>query len=286
MQWPNQLVREIARRRCVFFLGAGVSASADFDGGNRPKTWGEFLSDAVTLLEDGQEKSEVLSLIAAKNYLLALQAIHQHADRSEYDALLRACYNNPAHRAGDIHKAIHRLDSRIVVTTNFDKIYENYCESAAIDGSGYNTVTYYDSSLGELIRSDARVIIKAHGTISNIPKIVFSRSQYHAAKKENSRFYTILQSLLITNTCVFIGCGMDDPDINLLLEDVKIASSSSYPHYVLTKNGEQSQIKLNDWRDTYNIKPLEYGNEYADLIPAVLDLVDQVEELRATSPEA
>lgn len=285
MEWPQNLVREIARRRCVIFLGAGASAAAEYEGSNRPKTWKEFLSAAVSLLNGG-EKEEVAALIESKNYLLALQAVHHRADQGDYQALLRTCFNNPAHHAGLLHKAIYRLDSRIVITTNFDKIYEKYCEHAARGGAGYSIVSYYDKSLGDLIRTDERLIIKAHGTINNIPEMVFSRSQYHAAKRDHARFYTILQALLITNTCIFIGCGMDDPDINLLLEDVKIASSSSCPHYVLIRNGEYSQFKISDWSDTYNIKPLEYGNEYADLSIAIQDLVEQVEEMRATSPEA
>ena len=285
MQWPQSLIREIARR-CILFLGAGVSASAEHEGTSRPKTWNEFLSEAVNLIRDTSEKAEVLALIEAKNYLLALQAIHQSADQSDYQSLLRSSFNNQAHRAGDLHKAIHRLDSRIVITTNFDKIYERHCESAVNDGSGYSTISYYDESLGDLIRTDERIIIKAHGTINNIPKMVFSRSQYHAAKKDHGRFYEILQSLLITNTCIFIGCGMDDPDISLLLEDVKIASSTTCPHYVLIRHGDQSPIKLNDWNNTYNIKALEYGTEYADLTIAIQDLADQVEELRAINPEA
>ncbi|WP_417447341.1 MULTISPECIES: SIR2 family protein [Gammaproteobacteria] len=286
MQWPQNLIREVARRRCVLFLGAGVSASAEADEQNRPKTWGEFLSEAVALVPDGSHKEEVISLIEARNYLLSLQAIFQYADQGDYQALLRASFNNPAHRPGELHKLLHRLDSRIVITTNFDKIYENYCESTASNQAGYSTISYYDESLGDLIRTDERIIIKAHGTINNIPRMIFSRAQYHAAKRDHARFYTILQSLLLTNTCIFIGCGMDDPDINLLLEDVKIASSSSCPHYALIRSTEQGSIKARDWVETYNIKPLQYGREYTDLNAAIQELVEEVEELRAYSPEA
>lgn len=37
ISWPRSLIREVAARRCVFFLGAGVSASSIDDHGVHPK---------------------------------------------------------------------------------------------------------------------------------------------------------------------------------------------------------------------------------------------------------
>jgi len=34
----------------------------------------------------------------------------------------------------------------------------------------------------------------------------------------------MLKALFLTNTVLFIGCGLNDPDVVLLLEDVKISA--------------------------------------------------------------
>jgi hypothetical protein len=73
---PTSLVREIAARRCVLFLGAGVSASASdpADPTNRPKTWPEFLADATALIHMSKHKKTIAKLIKEKKFLLACKA--------------------------------------------------------------------------------------------------------------------------------------------------------------------------------------------------------------------
>jgi hypothetical protein len=66
--WPPSLVREIAARRCVFFLGAGVSASSRDALGNAPKTWGEFLTEATGLVPDAGKKRAINKLIKERKY--------------------------------------------------------------------------------------------------------------------------------------------------------------------------------------------------------------------------
>ena len=68
ISWPPSLVREIAARRCVFFLGAGVSASAVDPGNsaNRPKTWTEFLKEAAALINVAKNKKIIEKLIKEK----------------------------------------------------------------------------------------------------------------------------------------------------------------------------------------------------------------------------
>lgn len=47
IDWPERLVEDIARRRCVLFLGSGVSANSVNKEGERPKTWTEVLKNGV-----------------------------------------------------------------------------------------------------------------------------------------------------------------------------------------------------------------------------------------------
>lgn len=134
IDWPQTLVKEIARRRCVLFLGAGVSAAAKDDNGRQPKDWSGFLAEACSLVRDEQNRTEVRQMITERRYLLCLQAITQEADISDYHNLLDLHFNNPAFKAGELHQIVRALDSRIVVTTNFDKIYERLCLTSASEG--------------------------------------------------------------------------------------------------------------------------------------------------------
>lgn len=279
MNWPQTLVKEIAHRRCVFFLGAGVSSSAVDNQGNRPQGWGQFLQLACALIRDEQTHQEILRLITERRFLLALQAIKGEADGSDYQEFLEQHFNNPNFRASRLHEIILELDSRLVITTNFDKIYENYCLSTSTEG--FKVVSYSTEGLGDALRSDTRLIIKAHGTIDDIHNLVFTRSEYHNTKKKYSHFYEILKAIFLTSTVIFLGCGLDDPDVLLVLEDVKIVSSNNRPHYALVLKNTHNNYMINDWQQTYNIKVLQYEPDHLALITELEDLLEQVIQLRA-----
>lgn len=278
--WPNTLVTEVARRRCILFLGAGVASSAKTEQGDSPVSWKDFLTEAANLAPLAQ-RQEINTLIQQSKLLLALQAIRDNADAGDYRALLDRCFNNAAFVPSELHKVIFSLDSRLVITTNFDKIYEKHCLTASTEG--FKVIPYYSSSLGDEIRSDTRLIIKAHGSIDDISKMVFTKAEYHSAKEHYSSFYSILKALLLTNTCIFIGCGMDDPDVLLLLEEVRITANPQRPHYALLKKDSHSSFVKNDLASAYNIKALEYGPEHSNLIEDLQSLLGQVDSLRAIS---
>lgn len=280
INWPQTLVRELAARRCIFFLGAGVSSSSQTPSGIRPKAWKEFLENATSLIRSPSQKQIIQKLVEEGKNLLALQAICSEVDRSEYHHFLDENFNNQSFQASKLHHAILKLDQRLVITTNFDKIYEAHWYS--ISKEGFKVISYDSESLVDEIRSDTRLIIKAHGSIDNINKMIFTRSQYYNAKRNYSKFYEVLKALFITHTVVFIGCSLDDPDVQLILEDVNVITSAQKPHYILIKENSQNLFALKDWQETYNIRALEYGPNHDDLITDLETLLDSVIYIRST----
>lgn len=282
ISWPTTLIREISRRRVVLFLGAGVSASAKDDADNSPLGWGQFLASACDLVRNPDSKRQIEKFIEQRRYLIALDAIYKTANKPDYFHFLDQNFNNAKFKASELHNKILDLDASVVITTNFDKIYEKYCESTSSDG--YKVVSYDSSELSDLIRSDTRLIIKAHGSINNIQGMIFTRTQYHEAKRRYPNFYTLLKAVFLTRTCIFIGCSMDDPDILLALEDVKITASSNLPHYAIMKDPVDDYSK-DEWLNAYNIEVLKYGPDYSDLIEELDALVQEVEIFRDKNRE-
>lgn len=278
--WPQSLIREIAARRCIFFLGAGISASAKDQNGRSPKTWAEFLNSAAQLIPNTTTRSVVSKLIDQCNYLLALQGIKDAVDPGEYRDLLDSNFNNPNFNPGVLHRLINELDARVVITTNFDKVYEKHCLSTGSNGA-FKVINYYSKDICDELRSDTRLIVKAHGTIDEIRQMIFTRAEYHEARRSYPNFYEVLKALFLTNTVIFMGCGLQDPDVLLLLEDVKIVSSSQRPHYLVTIDREHASPLVSDWLNTYNVKPLFFGPTFDDLITDLEELVSSVEDERA-----
>lgn len=281
VNWPDTLVRELHGQRCVLFLGAGVSATCKDQNDNRPPTWNEFLDKAAKLVKIKAARTAIQKLIREGKLLVALQAIRDNSDIADYHTLLNSSFNNNNVKPSDLHNIIYNIDCRLVITTNFDKIYENYCNSFIGAPAAYKVLDYNTDGIADEIRSDTRLVIKAHGTIDKIGEMIFTRSEYHEAKRKKPHFYEILKSIFMTNTIIFIGCGLEDPDIMLLLEDVKIAGRNNKPHYALTRKGTKNRFLIEDWKKTYNINVLEYGPTHEALVSDMRALYEKLDELRA-----
>ena len=116
--------------------------------------------------------------------------------------------------------------------------------------------------------------------------MIFTKSEYHRAGANHAQFYAMLRALLLTHTCIFMGCSMDDPDVLLLLDDVRVTASSNRPHYTLVLQDTSSIYSRQDWLASFNVKALEYGPTHDSLLDELGSLLALVVEVRSTRLEA
>lgn len=284
IRWPQSLVPEIAERRCIVVLGAGASAACNSaDGTSRPPNWPTLLTQATELLADDGDKTVVASLIGKERYLDAAEIIVSRVNPADYTGFIRQVFVDPHFGNSAIHEEVHKLDTKIVVTTNYDDVYETYCKQG--NGSqGYNVCRYYESHALNDVRSKMRVILKAHGCVSDPQKTVLSRTQYHRARRDYPEFFNLMDSLFLVNTLLFIGCSLQDPDFTLLLEGTNIKCPSDHPHYAVIEGGQPEPLR-EATRTVYNVQCLEFtAGEYHEVADGLKDLNDKVTEWRRTHP--
>ncbi len=276
IHWPSRLVEDIARGRCIFVVGSGVSASSSTADGRKPRDWKSFLQEALTrYLPTHSDFSFIQGLIDSEQYLLALQAIKRCMDSGTYYSLIEEEFSFPDYEPSDVHDAIVDIGPKVIVTTNFDLIIEK-----AIPRQAFRKVIYNNANnFTDLLRSNTQVLVYAHGNVDDINKIVFTKEQYFVAKKDYPEFYNILEAIFMTNTILFLGCGLNDPDMSLLLENVFIRTNTTLPHYNAVKAGIH-EIRKEDWLRSYNIETVEYGTDYADLGLALKVLNEDVNNLK------
>lgn len=280
ISWPESLIPEVAERRCLIVLGAGVSASClSADGTKRPPTWPQLLGTLLERVPDAEDADEAAGLIAKNEYLQAAQIIRSRVPAPDFDQIIRREFHEPRYQPGRLHELINKLDPKAVLTTNYDDIYERFSvrEEAA---NAYNVCNYYDTHSLNDIRSTTRSILKVHGSVSDPTRVVLTLADYFHARRSYTSFYAILDALFLTNTLLFLGCGLNDPDISLLLENVNISAPSTHPHYAVVENVRHPAIKA-AFKETYNLELLEYeAGHHGDVITGLEELVEEVEEYR------
>jgi hypothetical protein len=148
---------------------------------------------------------------------------------NEWPVVLRESYLNPQYRKADIHEAIFNLDCRIVASLNFDRIYENYATS--VSEKTLTVKNYYDAEVEQTVSGSDRYIIKPHGSIDTISKLIFTLDDYAKARVQYANFYELITALLHTHVFLCVGCGLSDPDMQLMFEDYRYKRNDA-PHYM------------------------------------------------------
>jgi hypothetical protein len=276
IDWPEPLIDSLARRRCVVFIGSGVSRqSLAADGVTAPPGWISFLEAAC--LECGNPR-HVRRAIKHGDLLTACEWVRTRIDDG-WTGFLRKNFVTPRFRPADIHKLIYKLDSSIVATPNFDKIFDGL---ATAESEGTTLIkSYDDEDLTQVVRGGHRVVLKIHGTIDSPDRMIFTKSDYARTRVEYSGFYEIVSALLVTHTFLLLGCGINDPDVQLLFENYRYGHPRSPPHYMTFPtplHGDQEEIV----RETRNIRALRYSpaSNHLALTTALSSLLEKVEARR------
>ncbi len=285
ISWPDSLVNDIARRRCVLFLGSGISQNATNINGIHPKTWKELLLAGITNIPR-QFQPRIKKHIAANNYLMACELLRKSMGRDDFVDFLRAEYITPRFNTAEIHKKIFELDSRIIATPNFDNIYDVYVQH---ETAGTTSIKrYYDDDVADIIRKSDRLILKIHGDIQTPDKLIFSKIDYARARNTYTHFYKVLEALMLTHTFIFLGTGLNDPDISLLLEDYNFRYSFTRKHYFIIPKKTLTPEEQAIYTDSMGLQFLEYDSKagHKELLESITALVSQIEEKRKKIAES
>lgn len=273
------LVDDLARQRVVLFLGSGVSASATTNSGHKIRQWEPFLRHCVTQIEDSSASSLVSSLLDSKDYLLACEVLRRKlGDR--WPQLLHEEFAQIA-APSSLHKALIKLDQRIVVTTNFDKMIESSFEQG---GSTHypKVITRLDPEAFKMLRDDRRYLVKIHGTIDDEKSFIFTKSEYIERAFENWVYAEFLRVLLSTHTVLFVGFSMSDPAISSLVEQYAFRFPDGRPHYII-QAGPVDPLIIEINRSLRKLYAIEYDpvNSHEQLVFVIDEMFRRMTSRRA-----
>ncbi len=283
INWPDSLVKDIANGRCVVFLGSGVSCNSQNAAGKRPKAWRALLEEAARQV-GGRRQKIIMNCIKRCDYLMACELVKIALGDDAFCDYLKKEFLTPGYLPADIHKDILGLYAPIVITPNFDKIYDVYVTSET--AGTIPVLNHYSNSIIDYIRKGDQIVLKIHGTIDDPKKLIFTKKEYAKARNEYAPFYKLLEALILTKTFLFLGAGLNDPDIQLLLENYNFQYDSSRKHFFVIHDKEYSDDELEVYQSTLNLSFLKYDwnsrtKSHQDFLDSVNNLKQRVEAEKA-----
>ncbi|MGA7194860.1 MAG: SIR2 family protein [Anaerolineales bacterium] len=160
---------------------------------------------------------------------------------------------------------------------------QNVITTATSESSGTVYVKEYsNANVAMVVRGDKRCVLKAHGSVDTPGEMIFTREEYVSARFKYSSFYSLLDALAVTHTLLFIGCGVSDPDVQMMLERHAYSFPGSRPHYMVApKSSFHHDVEMSLKRNM-NLRFLFYKphDHHAELRQSVHELVSLVETER------
>jgi hypothetical protein len=182
-----------------------------------------------------------------------------------------------------IHDLMIMLKPSSFITTNFDCLIE---QSAIQNCAFYKTVAT-DKEVPKI--NGDKFILKVHGDLRH-KNIVLKEEDYLNYSENFKLIETLLKSIFSTNTVVFIGYGLNDYNIKLILNWAKTLLEDDFrpPFFLYTDDDELNELELVyhesrglsiiDYREFYeqhvDVKAVSYEERYSSILKRVISWED------------
>jgi hypothetical protein len=282
---PPALIEAKRGGLLVPFIGAGLSVGADVKGGF--PSWRELPSrlleecDSYYVWQGDSDRRTFRARFLetdpadpsrdrarAMPLREMLRQLDQVKDKlgAHYAAALSSIFRPIDTEPGAAQRAIATLNAPLVITTNYDKLFEVAEQSPA---RAMYTGKRAAAALAD-IREKRPVLFKVHGTAEDADSVVLTLDEYVNAHSDEA-YQRVINYLLIDRTFIFVGYGMSDPhDLDLILADnAELLRNATGLHFALLKclTDEQAEVDRKDkLRNEYNVVVIPYDN-HADVVP-------------------
>lgn len=254
---PDELHESIVKKRLALFVGAGLSRKAGFPD------WTGLLdaliirANTMTALPAGREDELKSHLHEDREYLLVAEELRDQMGEETFRDELATIFATDT-QPTEAHKKLHQMNATCVITTNYDKLIEDaYAEVNHKQAPVYT----YDKAgdvLDQLWRS-RYFILKAHGTVGERRTMVVTRRDYRTLIYRVQGYRSLLDSIFNTRAVLFLGCGLRDPETEMLLGYLHDAfEGAAQRHFALMPRAELSGTMKQRWRKDYSVQCVEY----------------------------
>ena len=256
---PLTLSEAVREGRCIPFVGAGVSMSVMRRDRKEPlfPSWFGLLQSCASRLEDDGKSTDatlIRALIdpgATPDYMYAAKRARIALGPVWY-RLLADHFDPPAENADPnsmaLPEAIWKINRKLVVTTNYDRVLHWACPSPK-DLQSWEIES--PSGMANIdIRRGRPTIWHLHGLISNAANLILTPDSYnhlYPSESTQPRYEAALQTLqavLATKSLLFVGFSGTDESIAAQLKRIEaVFDGAGGPHYIIAKSEHVERIR-------------------------------------------
>ncbi|HEX6037726.1 SIR2 family protein [Longimicrobium sp.] len=267
---PDGLIKAVRNRKCVLFVGSGLSTLAGYPN------WGQLIDRLVfEARRNPRARTEGLEAIEARgDYLTLAEFARETLQPWGYTEILKEEFGRPLAPTA-AHRLIAATDYRGIVTTNYDRLLE--LALTQVRGVVPNTFSHDSvSSIGAALYNPELFLFKMHGDLSSPASIVLSTRDYERLILFSPHVRALMMGLFLNCKLLFVGYGLRDPDFSLILRELTLSFENYVPqHYALFPN--PGQFEQDHLQRQMNIQLIGY--DPADDHREVLDVLQELHDI-------
>ncbi len=245
---PKALLDALKTGRVVPFVGAGVSlAVKGADGKALFPGWGQLFELAAKRLESAGKAHDaviVRAFLNKKEFLKAADAAREGLGGQWNDFLMKTFdpHAEPPAAGLELARAVWRLGSKLVITTNYDRVLQWACSPAV----PRQLALLSKGGFGSLVagRCDRETVWHLHGRIDDPDQLILTLDSYkklYKAKKFEAALSTLREHLK-AQTFLFIGFGMEEALRQQIAWVKDTFGGGGGPHYVLVREPQKDEF--------------------------------------------
>ncbi len=232
----NALAREVVRLlkedNIVFFLGVGASLGTSEEqsagkGVHSSTSLAASIVDEFSLDTSSSDLRDVASLaaLAEDRRPMAVKKYVAQQIRDRARLPLKA------------HEALARIYPPLVVTTNYDDLYEK-----ALDTSGKDYEQIVNQRNLSYSPRRRRTVIKLHGDVRDPKSLVLTGMDYLEWQGRAEALFVDVASEFQRSPCLFIGYSLADENLRAIVSSVRSRLGDDAPrHYALVKEVDKAK---------------------------------------------
>ena len=220
------ICKAMLEKHLVLFIGAGTSVNAGVP------LWKKAIEEIAAKLHIDPAKTDVL--VVPQYYFNA-------RGKKEYTQLMREIFKyGEKLETKEVHKKIMQFDADTIITTNYDHLLEKAAEEYNV----FMNVVAKDSDLP--YRKAGKELIKMHGDFEH-DNFVLKEDDYLHYHENFKLIENYVKSLIGTQTVLFIGYSLNDPDVKQIFSWVKEILGEDFQRAYLINAADEFNENVNEY---------------------------------------
>jgi len=264
---PKELLDSITEKKCILFVGAGLSSKAIRSDGKPLPTWKGLLSELLEYCVDKRipfsvNVKDLEEMIANNNLIMVAQEIQETITKHDFGEFLQQLFREKSVVPTSTHLLLPQIPFRSILTSNYDTLIEG-AYTLSNKGRIPHKFTQEDLlNISSPLRKDDFYIFKVHGDFDRPSSVVLGSRDYQKLFFRSPEYRQFLETLFSVYTVLFIGYGSSDPDLDNILDRLStIFDRTLDKHYILLPENKFNFVERKRLLLDKRLEVIEYEND-------------------------